>query len=254
MSFLPAAGSLIGGILGISSGLMGSSTAKQGSQEMAQGNLLAMLMQKQMFDQVQGQLQPFREFGSNALQTLAPLIGLGGDPLSSPLTAKFAPTIERLMQTPGYQFTLDQGLRNVQNAFAAKGLGSSSNALRGAAEYATGLASQTFNDQFRNYWTENQNIFNMLSGAGQTGLSAAGMGAQAAPQFANMMGSAAQGYGNALGQGTIGANNALWRGIGDAYGVLNASPTLGGNMNSWWNQSPSMNFFGFGQPGTMAPF
>lgn len=244
MSFLPAAGSLIGGILGIGSGLMGSSAAKQGSEQMSQGNLFAMLMQKQMYDQQQQQLQPFREYGQTALNTLSPLIGLGGDPFSSPLTSRFDPTIERLMQTPGYKFTLDQGLRNLQNSFAAKGLGSSSNALRGAAEYTTGLASQTFNDQFKNYWGENQNIFNMLSGAGQTGLSAAGMGAQMAPQFANMMGSAAQGYGNALGAGTLGANNALWKGIGDSYGVLNASPSLGGNMNSWWNKSPSFDFFG----------
>lgn len=249
MSFLGTAGSLIGGILGIGSGLMGSSAAQQGSQQMSQGNLMAMLMQKQMYDQQQAQLQPYMQYGQTALNTLSPLIGLGGDPFSSPLTARFDPTIERLMQTPGYKFTLDQGLRSVQNSFAAKGLGSSSNALRGAADYATGLASQTFNDQFKNYWGENQNIFNMLSGAGQTGLSATGMGAQMAPQFANMMGSAAQGYGNALGQGTIGANNALLGGINSAYGLLNASP------NSFMQRPVSFDFFGFGnQPGTTAPY
>lgn len=236
MAALPSLGSIAGGVLGIGQGIFGSQANKQASQQMSQGNLLAAMMQQQMYQQQMQNLQPFMQYGQTALNTLSPLIGLGGNPLTAELTSRFAPTIERLMQTPGYQFTLDQGLRNVQNSFAARGLGSSSNALRGAADYATGLASTTFNDQFKNYWNENQSIYNMLAGAGSTGLQAAGMGAQMAPQFAQGIGNALQGYGNAQGQGTLGANQALFGGLGSAYGMLNYGPSMGSSMS---------NFFGF---------
>lgn len=60
------------------------------------------------------------------------------------LTAQFAPTMAQLAATPGYQFTLQQGLESTQNAAAARGLGVSGAALKAASNYATGLAQQTY--------------------------------------------------------------------------------------------------------------
>lgn len=239
MSFLPAMGSIVGGVLGIGQGLMGQSAANKASGQMSQGNLLSMLLQQQMYQQAQQNLQPFMQYGQGALSALAPLIGTnpGGNPLTAPLTSMFQPTMAQLQQTPGYQFTLDQGLRAVQNSAAAKGLGSSSTALRNSADYATGLASNTFQQMFQDYWTQNQNIYNMLSGAGNVGLSAAGTGSNMASQFGQMLGQGAQGYGNAQGAGTLGANSALWSGLDSAYGALQANPT------SWWNSPPNISSF-----------
>ena len=233
-------GTVLGGGLSLAGGLFQSRAANKGAGQMAGGNILAALLQQQMYQQQMANLQPYLQYGQSALQELAPLIGIGGDPLSAPLTSRFAPTQERLEQTPGYQFTRDQGLKNLQNAFAAKGLGSSGNALRGAAEYATGLASNTFQQQFQNYWGENKNIFDMLSGAGGVGLSAAGAGANLAGTFGNNIGNALQGAGNAYGQGTMAGSNALWRGIGDAYGIFNAN--MGSQPSSFWNR-PLRNLF-----------
>ncbi len=56
-----------------------------------------------------------------------------------------------LSQTPGYQFALDQGLKATQNGFAAQGLASSGAAMKGGAQFAEGLASQTYNQQLQNY-------------------------------------------------------------------------------------------------------
>ena len=53
-----------------------------------------------------------------------------------------------MRQTPGYQFTLAQGLKATQSAAAARGLGVSGSALKGAGTYATGLADKTYLDQF----------------------------------------------------------------------------------------------------------
>ena len=60
------------------------------------------------------------------------------------------PTQAGLEQTPGYQFTLSQGLKSTQNAAAARGLGVSGAALKGADTFATGLANQTYNQQYQN--------------------------------------------------------------------------------------------------------
>ena len=59
-------------------------------------------------------------------------------------------TQDQLEKTPGYQFTLNQGLKSVQSSAAARGLGVSGAALKGAATYATGLASSNYQQQFNN--------------------------------------------------------------------------------------------------------
>lgn len=225
-------GGAIGGLVGLGQGIFGQSAAQSAGNQMAQGNMMAALMQMQMFNQIQQNLQPYMQYGQGAMNALAPLIGIGGDPMTAELTSRFNPTMEQLEQTPGYQFTLGQGLKTLQNQFASKGLGLSGNALRGAADYTTGLASQTYQDQFNNYWNENKNIFGMLSGAQGTGLQAAGMGANAAGQFGQMIGNNLVGAGNAYGNATIGGANALMQGIGNAYGVINS----GSGGSSWWNR------------------
>jgi len=225
-----AVGPLVGAGASLLGGYLGNKGAKQAGGQMSSGALQAAMIQQQMFQQVQQSLAPFQQYGTNALQSLSPLIGTapGTNPMTAELTSRFAPTMERLEQTPGYQFILDQGLRSTQNSFAARGLGTSGNALRGAADYATGLASNTFQQQFGNYWGENKSIYDMLSGAGMTGLNAANIGAGAAANFGNMIGNSLQSAGNAQGQATIAGTNALTKGIGGAYGLLNANPP------SWW--------------------
>ncbi|MEQ6654667.1 hypothetical protein ODX32_10845, partial [Salmonella enterica subsp. enterica serovar Typhimurium] len=59
-----------------------------------------------------------------------------------------APTAEQARATPGYQFTFNQGMQGINSSAAAKGLGVSGANIRGAADYATGLADSTYNDVF----------------------------------------------------------------------------------------------------------
>jgi hypothetical protein len=151
-----------------------------------------------------------------------------GNPLTAPLTKPFNPTQQQLEQTPGYQFTLSQGLRATQNAATAMGLGASGSALGGAADYATGLASQTYQQQFSNYWQQNQNIYNMLAGLTNIGQSsAAGVGA-AGIQTGGLIGNALTGGASALAAGQIGSANAIASGLG---GVGNAGLMLALSRN-----------------------
>src|SRR5664279_5795582 len=63
-------------------------------------------------------------------------------------------TQAQLEKTPGYQFQLGQGLAATQNSAAARGLGVSGSALKGAATFATGLADSNYQNQFANAQTK----------------------------------------------------------------------------------------------------
>src|SRR5262249_49717931 len=153
--------------------------------------------------------------GGPAMGILQLLTGTnpGGNPLMSPLTQPFTPTMQSLEQTPGDQFTLDQGLPGVQNSYAAQGLGTSGAALTRAASYATGLPSNTYQQQFQNYLTGQQQIYNMISGIAGIGQSAAaGLAPSAVAAGANA-GNALISGGNAAAAGTLGIGNAITGGI-----------------------------------------
>lgn len=134
-----------------------------------------------------------------------------GNPLTAPLTRPFMPTMAELEATPGYQFTLQQGLRAAQNSATAMGLGQSGPAIAGAADYAAGLASQTYQQQFNNYWANNQNLYNMIGGLASMGQNAAAGVGNAGIQTAGAMGNLLTGGAAALGAGQVGAANA-WAG------------------------------------------
>ena len=68
-----------------------------------------------------------------------------------------------LEQTPGYQFARSQGQQAVASSAAARGLGVSGAALKGAATFATGLADNTYQNQF----AQQQQIFSDSMNQGQ---------------------------------------------------------------------------------------
>lgn len=147
------------------------------------------------------QLSPYTSLGSNAASLL------GGD-LSS-LSQGFNPTMAQLQQTPGYQFALQQGQEATQNGYAARGLGVSGAALKGAANYATGLADQTYTNQANIYNQNRSTTANILTGA-------TGLGENAANQIGNYYmdtispyASATSGYGNASALGNLAPWTAL---------------------------------------------
>lgn len=141
---------------------------------------------------------PFTQAGQQALPGLESLLGINGDPASM---------LNFLKYTPGYQFTLGQGLESVQNGFAPRGLASSGAALKGAANYATGLAQNTYQNVVGNY----QNLANMGANAavnqGNNLVQAGNAQAAGLMGAANAVGSAPLNYlllNNAIGGGNLG--------------------------------------------------
>lgn len=187
------------GLASAGASIFGSSKAADAQKDSAAQATAAQL---QMFNQTTANEQPFVNNGVASSNTL--LADL--QRLTNPVHMN-----ENMLQnTPGYQFNLTQGLKSVQNSAAARGLGISGAAMKGASSYATGLADSTYQNQFNNTWTNRNNEYNMLSGQ-------AGIGQSAAANVANSGTQVGQG----IAQNTIGAGNAqaaAYNSIGSAVG------------------------------------
>lgn len=119
-----------------------------------------------------------------------------------------------LEATPGYKFTLDQGLKSVQNSAAARGLGTSGAALKGAASYVTGLADSTYQS----------NLLNPLEYLSTTGEGAAAQTGTLGTQGAANAGAGIVGAGNATAAGTVGAANATAGALGSIANTAGSLP------------------------------
>lgn len=198
----------VGAVIG--AGVVGAGASLVGGVLQSNATNKATDVQKQMFDTTQRNLAPYLATGADAANKLTAAL----PSLTAPITMDEA-TLEA---TPGYQFNLTQGLKSVQNSAAARGLGTSGAALKGAANYATGLADSTYQQQFANANTNKLNAYNFLTGAANFGSNAAGTSAFAATTTGANIGANTIAGGTALAAGTVGAANSL----------TNAANTVGG--------------------------
>ena len=213
--------SAIGGIASLGGSLIGAGASKSAASQQAAAAQQSAAIQQAEFQQTQQNLSPFREAGQSATNNLLNISGANGQPASAAALAPyglsgltFQPTQAQLEATPGYQFDLSQGLQGVANSNAAQGLGVSGAALKGAANYATGLADSTYQNQFNNALTNQTNQFSRL-------MSLTGLGEKASSE----LGSAGLDVGTNISANTIGAGDATagslvgaGNSIGGAYG------------------------------------
>lgn len=144
------------------------------------------------------------------------------------LNQKFSFNADDLENTPGYQFALTQGLKSTNNALAAQGLGLSGAQAKGLSSYATGLADQTYGDQYNralstfstNVGLAQNNVGNLqnLVNLGQNSAAQQGQGSINA---ANNIGNYQVQGGNAAASGIAGIGNAVNNGINN-YMLYNA--------------------------------
>ena len=234
---LMAGGSALSGIGGYLGSQKQAGAALQAGNTNAIMQAIAMQQAQQRFNEAKGALTPYTDVGASTIGMLSKYLqgtgaqqaGVGGG--GANLLSTFAPTMAQLEATPGYQFAREQGLGAMANSAAAKGLGMSGNLVRGMGEYATGFASQTFNDQLKNYLMQNQQAFNMLYQPSQLGAQAGQAIMQGTSQFNPQMMAAAQGVGQSYGQGVMGSANAQAQGIESLFGGLGNAATIGGYYN-----------------------
>ena len=194
-------GAILGaGVLSAGASVYGSTQAADAQKSAAQQATQA---QMAMFNATQGYLSPYRQAGQNALTQQLGMAQKGFN---------FNPTMQQLQQTPGYQFNLNQGLQSVQNSAAARGLGTSGASMRGAADYASGLASNTYQQQFTNALQQYQTNYNNLGAISGLGESAAAGTGNAATATGQSIGDNITGAGNA----TAAADMAMANGVSGA--------------------------------------
>lgn len=177
----------------IGAGVLGAGATIYGANKAADAQTAAAnqasALQQQQYQTTRSDLAPYRQLGQT-----------GSDQLTSRLSELTSPIVmdqATLEKTPGYQFNLTQGQRAVTNSAAARGLGSSGAALKGAATFATGLADSTYQNQFQNAVTNQTNAYNRLKGLVDTGESAAAVTGSLGEKAAYNSGTAIVGAGNA---------------------------------------------------------
>lgn len=161
-------GAAIIGTTALSAGV-NAFTSSQASGAQSDAANAAAQTQRDIYASNKAMLQPWNDQGFAGYGTLRDLLGVGGN------SSTMQSTLESL---PGYQFTLNQGLKSVQNGAAARGLANSGAALKGAAGYATGLANSNYGayvNQLSNYAGMGLNAADALAGVGtQAGTGIAG--------------------------------------------------------------------------------
>ena len=222
-----AAVAAVGTAATVGSQLYGSSQAAGAAKDSANLQKMQYLMTRQ-------DLSPFMAAGASALPGLATLASsgpTGGGPNYLDLAYnQYLPprmTQAELEQTPGYQFQLQQGLKQTQSAAAARGLGVSGASLKGAAEFVTGLADKNYQNQFNNAQQRFKDVLELNTG--QQGQltnqfqrlfdtarlgenAAAGLGAEGTKAAGNA-GNALQAAGEAEARGLTNTGNALNQGV-----------------------------------------
>lgn len=143
-----------------------------------------------------------------------------------------------LENTPGYQFTRDQGMQAVSNALTARGLGGLSGSLgKGLARFVSGLADSTYQTTLGNY-----------KDAVSTGQSAANQTGTFGSNAASNAGQGVIGAGTALASGQVGAANAWAGGLSGAAGGVGNSLLM---SRLFGGGSPGM-YGGYGTQGAMS--
>lgn len=234
-------------VAGVAGSAMSSSAANSAANTQANAANNASALQWQQFQQMQQNLRPYMQLGSSSIPGLQSQLGQLGN-----MNFSFNPTESQLEQTPGYQFTLQQGLKGVDNAASAKGLNLSGAQMKGIGQYTTGLADQTYQQQYQNalqnFMTNygvSSDQYNRLSGLVGLGQNAAAGVGNAGLQTANTAGNYLTSGANAQAAGTIGSANAINSGLGSvAQGGLLYSLLKQGNSGSIYGNA----YNGFDNP------
>lgn len=165
--------------------------------------------------QANADVQPWVTSGTAANTQQSNLLGLNGQDAADTAMKSF-------QSSPGYQFSLTQGLRGVDAGAAAKGMLRSGATLKAEDTYASGLANQDFG----NYMDR----LNKLSTTGESaGVNQASTDTSAASNQSSIYGNTAGGVSNSLGSAL--SNPAVQNGLTGLFGSGAPATTTVQNAN-----------------------
>ena len=165
-------------------------------------------IQQQQYAQTREDLSPYRQIGQDASGRLTNRL--------SELTTPISVDPNVLNQSDYYKFASTQGQKAVQNSAAARGLGSSGAALKGAATFAKGLATDTYKTSFDMANINQTNAYSRLKALVDTGQSASAQTGSYGQSAAQAAGAALTGGANA----EAASYNAMGKSIADLSGKI----------------------------------
>ena len=169
-------------------------------------------IQKDMFEQVRGDLNPYRTAGSNALAQL--MGGMGQD-------GQFMKTYsgQDIYDDPSYQFRVNQGNNAIQGGAAAQGGLLSGATLKALQNYGQESASQEYQNAYNRFNADQTNQYNRLSNLVGIGQNAAAQTGNAGTQTAQAIANNTMQGANSQAAGTIAAGNSVANGFGSLLGL-----------------------------------
>jgi hypothetical protein len=193
---------------------------------------------REQYNTTRNDLAPYRDMGSRAgteLEARLPHLTSDidvtkelQDPNSTPFKA--------------YDFTRTQGLKATQNSAAARGLGNSGAALKGAATFATGLADNTYKSLFDMENINRTNAYSRLKGLVDTGTNASAMTGTLGEKSAWQQGQLAVGAGNASAAASNSQAGAISNAANNIGGYAAYKGLYGNSANNGVN--PSYGYYG----------
>lgn len=257
---MPFGGLLTVGLIGagssIFSGLMGSHAAGKAADQQVAAQRDALDFQKQIWGQQQQNLAPWMSAGNTSIAALMKAMGDGTFGAGSlpkapaapgPWTGTFAaPTSEEARNSPGYQFTAQQGSKSILQGAAAAGGAISGGTLKALDQFNTGLADSAYNDVFnRALSTYNTGVQGYQLNLADYNANLQGYQAELAKnaqEFSQMFAPAQLGEAAVTGLNSMGQNVALnvgnlMTGIGNsqAAGTVGSSNAITGAVNGGAN-------------------
>mgnify|MGYP007029310685 FL=1 len=206
MSFV---GKAIGSITGAN---QQAKAAQNAAKTQAKAADKASQIQKDMFDQVRSDLNPYRTAGSNALAQL--MAGMGQD-------GQFMKTYsgQDIYNDPSYQFRVNQGNNAIQGSAAAQGGLLSGATLKALQNYGQESASQEYQNAYNRFNADQTNQYNRLSNLVGIGQNAAAQTGNAGTQTAQAIANNTMQGANSQAAGTIAAGNSVANGFGSLLGL-----------------------------------
>lgn len=186
-------GAIIGGIATKKGADAQAEASAQASDAQLQATRENIEFQKEVFEQQREDQAPWRQAGIQALGKLERGVQDG----------TFDPSRFQFQKDPGYQFRLQEGINALDYSAAARGRLQSGAQARATTRYASGLASQEYQNAWnRNASSKSQNFNQLasLAGVGQTANQAVN---QARSNMAANVGQATTQAGNAIAQNAM---------------------------------------------------
>ncbi len=194
-----------------------------------------------MYQKTRDDLSPFMKYGTDAGDELMKQL----PDLTAPIDVTKEISDPNSIMGKAYNFNLTQGLKSTQNSAAARGLGVSGAALKGAAAFTTGLVDNTYPTLFNIQNTNKTNAYNRLKSLVDTGVDAAAKTGTAGTAAANTSAAAQIGAGNAQAAGYNAIGGAITNAANNIGGYAAYKGLYGGNSGGPSNSTQNAGDSGY---------